>query len=201
MIIIWELQAKLAANNNEIQEFITDGMTHIPEDWNVERSDSFDQIEIKEVKLEPIVEIDDSEGINWFDFSISYNLGGKTYSRQELQQLISYNKKGEAYIKLDNQYYILESGAQEEKVEQMLKDAETQADGYRAPYHNLLYYKNLVEKSGINSSNTHKFTLEADTEKSVEKKDGGAHNKCIQAAYIKEVFAGYQQDITEQVGT
>ena len=137
-------------DNSQIQEFITDGMTHIPEDWNVERSDSFDQIEIKEVKLEPIVEIDDSEGINWFDFSISYNLGGKTYSRQELQQLISYNKKGEAYIKLDNQYYILESGAQEEKVEQMLKDAETQADGYRAPYHNLLYYKNLVEKSGIN---------------------------------------------------
>lgn len=137
-------------DNSEIQEFITDGMTHIPEDWNVERSESFDQIEIKEVKLEPIVEIDDSEGINWFDFSISYNLGGKTYSRQELQQLISYNKKGEAYIKLDNQYYILESGAQEDKVEQMLKDAETQAEGYRAPYHNLLYYKNLVEKSGIN---------------------------------------------------
>ena len=137
-------------DNNEIQEFITDGMTHIPEDWNVERSQSFDQIEIKEVKLEPIVEIDDSEGINWFDFSISYNLGGKSYSRQELQQLISYNKKGEAYIKLDNQYFILESGAQEEKVEQMLKDAESQAEGYRAPYHNLLYYKNLVEKSGIN---------------------------------------------------
>ena len=137
-------------DNSEIQEFITDGMTHIPEDWNVEQSQSFDQIEIKEIKLEPIVEIDDSEGINWFDFSISYNLGGKTYSRQELQQLISYNKKGEAYIKLDNEYYILESGAQEEKVEQMLKDAETQAEGYRAPYHNLLYYKNLVEKSGIN---------------------------------------------------
>ncbi|TDO85884.1 SNF2 family DNA or RNA helicase [Halanaerobium saccharolyticum] len=137
-------------DNSEIQEFITDGMTHIPEDWKVERSQSFDQIEIKEVKLEPIVEIDDSKGINWFDFSISYNLGGQTYSRQELQQLISYNKKGEAYIKLDNQYYILESGAQEEKVEQMLKDAETQADSYRAPYHNLLYYKNLVEKSGIN---------------------------------------------------
>jgi SNF2 family DNA or RNA helicase len=136
-------------DNNEIQEFITDGMTHIPEDWNVERSQSFDQIEIKEVKLEPIIEIDDSEGINWFDFSISYNLGGKTYTRQELQQLISYNKKGEAYVKLDNQYYILESGAQEEKVEQMLEDAETQAEGYRAPYHNLLYYKNLVEKSGI----------------------------------------------------
>ncbi|OEG63447.1 SNF2-related protein [Halanaerobium congolense] len=137
-------------DNNEIQEFITDGMTHIPEDWNVERSESFDQIEIKEVKLEPIIEIDDSEGINWFDFSISYNLGGKTYSRQELQQLISYNKKGEAYVKLENHYYILESGAQEEKIEQMLKDAEAQAEGYRAPYHNLLYYKNLVEKSGIN---------------------------------------------------
>jgi SNF2 family DNA or RNA helicase len=136
-------------DNADIQEFITDGMTHLPEDWNVESSESFDQIEIKEVKLEPIVEIDDSEGINWFDFSISYNLGGKTYSRQELQQLISYNKKGEAYIKLDNQYFILESGAEEEKVEQMLDDAEARDEGYRAPYHNLLYYKNLVEKSGI----------------------------------------------------
>ncbi|TDS32303.1 DEAD/DEAH box helicase [Halanaerobium congolense] len=150
-------------DNNEIQEFITDGMIHIPEDWNVERSESFDQIEIKEVKLEPIIEIDDSEGINWFDFSISYNLGGKTYSRQELQQLISYNKKGEAYIKLDNQYYILESGTQEEKVEQMLKDAESQAEGYRAPYHNLLYYKNLVQKSGISFKGNKVFNeLEAE---------------------------------------
>jgi len=136
-------------DNADIQEFITDGMTHIPEDWQVESTESFDQIEIKEVKLEPIVEINDSEGINWFDFRISYNLGGKTYSREELLQLISYNKKGEAYIKLDDEYYILESGAEEEKVEQMLKDAEKQDEGYRAPYHNLLYYKNLVEKTGI----------------------------------------------------
>lgn len=136
-------------DHNEIQEFIRDGMAQIPEDWNVECSPSFEQLEIKEIKLEPIIEIDDSEGINWFDFSISYNLGGKTYSRQEIQQLLSYNKKGEAYLKVDNQYYILAGGAQEEKVEQMLKDAESQDEGYRAPYHNLLYYKNLVEKSGI----------------------------------------------------
>ncbi|MGM0549410.1 MAG: DEAD/DEAH box helicase, partial [Bacillota bacterium] len=91
----------------------------------------------------------DSAGINWFDFNISYNLGGKSYSRKQLKELISYNKKGEAYIKLANQYYILESGEQEKKVEQMLKDAKSEAEGYRAPYHNLLYYKNLVEKSGI----------------------------------------------------
>lgn len=137
-------------DNAEIQEFITDGMTYMPEDWVLKTTDSFDQIEIKEVKLEPIVELDDSERINWFDFSISYNLGGQSYSRQELQQLISYNKKGEAYIKLDNQYYILESGAEEKKIEKMLEDAEEKDAGYRSPYHNLLYYKNLVEKSGIN---------------------------------------------------
>ncbi|MFW6267030.1 MAG: SNF2-related protein [Halanaerobium sp.] len=150
-------------DNADIQEFITDGMIHLPEDWDVKSSESFDQIEIKEVKLEPIVEIDDSKGINWFDFKINYNLGGKTYSRQELQQLISYNKKGEAYIKLDNQYYILESGAQEEKVEQMLEDAEARDQGYRAPYHNLLYYKNLVEKSGISFKGNKVFNeLEAE---------------------------------------
>lgn len=136
-------------DNSEIQEFITDGLTHIPEEWNVERSESFDEIEVKEVELEAVVELDESEGINWFDFSISYNLGGRTYSRQELMDLISYNKKGEAYIKVDNEYYILEKGAQEEKVEQMLEEAEDKGEGYRAPYHNLLYYKNLVEKSGI----------------------------------------------------
>jgi SNF2 family DNA or RNA helicase len=135
--------------SDDIQEFITDGYPHIPEEWEVEVSNSFDKLEIKTVKLEPIIEFDDSDGINWFDFNISYNLGGISYSRQEIMDLISYNRKGEAYLKFANQYYILENSRQEEKLSQVLENSQTQADSYRAPYYSLLYYRKLIGELGI----------------------------------------------------
>lgn len=135
----------------DIQEFITDGMIHIPEEWNVETTEAFDQIEIKQVKLEPVIELDDSEGIDWFDFRITYNLGGRTYTRRELEAMISYNKQGEPYIQIGNQYFILEKGEKEEKVNRILDLAEEQEeDRYRSPYYNMLYYRNMVEDAGIN---------------------------------------------------
>lgn len=135
--------------SDDIQEFITDGYPHIPEEWEVEVSNSFDKLEIKTVKLEPIIEFDDSDGINWFDFNISYNLGGISYSRQEIMDLISYNRKGEAYLKFANQYYILENSRQEEKLSQVLENSQNQADSYRAPYYSLLYYRKLIGELGI----------------------------------------------------
>jgi superfamily II DNA or RNA helicase len=136
---------------NDIQHFITDGLLHIPEEWELESSGEFDEIEVREIELEPIIEVDDGEGINWFDFKVSYNLGGRTYSRQELLKMISYNKSGEAYVKIDNNFFVLESGEKEENLKQIIEHSEkTEDDKFRSAYHNLLYYFNLAEEAGIN---------------------------------------------------
>ncbi len=138
-------------DENGIQEFITDGFMHLPEEWEVTTTDAFDEVEIKPVELEPIIEtIEDGDDINWFEFKITYNIGGKTYSREELEKLIRYNKQGEGYLHLDNQYFILKENDKEERVKNLLEVAQGTDDGsYKSSYYHLLYYRNLVEEVGI----------------------------------------------------
>ena len=52
----------------EIQKFLTEGVPHIPEDWEVEKSESFENIKVEEIELEPIVEfLEKGNNIDWFD--------------------------------------------------------------------------------------------------------------------------------------
>jgi SNF2 family DNA or RNA helicase len=65
--------------------------------------------------------------------------------------MISYNKSGEAYLKIDNNFFVLESGEKEENLKQIIEHSETtEDDKFRSAYHNLLYYFNLAEEAGIN---------------------------------------------------
>ena len=141
-------------NENDIQNFITDGFIHLPEEWNVTTTEDFDGVEIKEVELDPVIEFQeetgDSDNINWFEFKVVYNIGGQTFSRKRIKNLMSHNRQGNAYIKLDNNYYILEEGEKEKKVNNALNLAEDDGEGeYRSAYHNLLYYHTLLEETGI----------------------------------------------------
>lgn len=140
-------------DKGDIQEFITDGFLHIPEDWDVSTTDAFDEVEIKPVELDPVVEFvgeDDGGAINWFEFTVTYNLGGETYTREELMEMIRYNKQGEAYIQIDDSYFILQETEKEKKIKNALEIAEEGEDGdYRSNYYNLLYYRNLMQEAGI----------------------------------------------------
>ncbi|MFW6381058.1 MAG: SNF2-related protein [Bacillota bacterium] len=138
-------------DQNHIQEFITDGLVHLPEEWEVTTTKAFESIEIRQVKLDPIIEVEeDSQSIDWFDFKILYNLGGETYTREQLESLISYNQQGEPYIQQGNSYYILDYGEEEDRVRQMLKVADKkEKEGYRSQYYNLLYYQDMIHESGI----------------------------------------------------
>ena len=72
----------------------------IPEDWEVEKSESFENIKVEEIELEPIVEfLEKGNNIDWFEFTVKYLIDGITYTRKELQKLIEYNEDGEAFIK------------------------------------------------------------------------------------------------------
>ncbi|MGM0602446.1 MAG: SNF2-related protein [Bacillota bacterium] len=179
-------------NESDIQNFITDGLPHIPEEWEVETTDSFDDIEIKNIELEPIIEFSDEKGINWFDFKISYNLGGKTYSRQELQKMISYSRTGEAYVKIDKKYFIINMGEKEKSIDHILDHSEKSSDGeYRSPYHNLLYYRNMLQKSGIKFKGSRVFNeldKEIGSRKAIKKEKIPSEVREILRDYQKEGF-------------
>lgn len=137
-------------NKEDIIDFITDGFIHLPEEWQLVTTDSFDELEIRTVQLEPIIELKEGDGIDWFEFEVYYNLGGKTFTSSELKKMISQNQHGESYINIDRRYFILQEGQQEEGLTKLLDTAEEGDKGdYRSSFYNLLYYKNLIEEAGI----------------------------------------------------
>ncbi|MGM0437974.1 MAG: SNF2-related protein [Bacillota bacterium] len=160
-----------------IQNFITDGFVHVPEEWEIETTEAFDNIEINEVELDPVFEFKESndDQIDWFEFEISYNLGGKTYSRNKIMDMMRYNDQGQAYIKIDDNYFLLNEGEKEKKAKKALNLAEKDNKGdYRSHFYNLLYYKKVLEENGIEFEGNRVYNqLEEDiTGDSLIKKEG-----------------------------
>ncbi|MFW6007061.1 MAG: SNF2-related protein [Bacillota bacterium] len=145
-------------NKSNIQQFIINGLSELPEEWEIKTTSSFDEIEVNQIELEPeikIEDIEDSDNIDWFEFTITYNLGGNSYTRQELREMISYNDAGDPYIQIDNTYFILEKGEKEEKVNDIIDlttSDSSEEDNYRSKFYNIMYYRQMVEKAGINLS-------------------------------------------------
>ena len=134
----------------DIQNFLVDGWPHLPEEWSVETTSAFDNLEVVEVELEPEIDFDDGQEIDWFEFEVSYEIDGKTYHRAELEELLSYNQQGTAYFQQEGKYFVLQSTHQEEQVERLISQAEEEEAGrFRTSRYNLLYYRRLIEKAGI----------------------------------------------------
>ncbi|MGM0508278.1 MAG: SNF2-related protein [Fusobacteriota bacterium] len=134
-----------------IQTFITDGIVYFPEDWEMAKSDSFKNIEVFEIELEPIIEFGEQDDkINWFEFNVKYSIGDRIYSKNELEKLLKKNKYGEEFLKVGERYYVLESNNREEKIKDLVKWADKTEEGnYKTNYYNLLYYRQLVKENGI----------------------------------------------------
>ncbi|WP_027339036.1 SNF2-related protein [Halonatronum saccharophilum] len=175
---------------DDIQEFITDGLTHIPEDWEINTSQEFDEVEVVEVELNPIIEFEEDDGgINWFEFKVSYNLGGNTYTPEELKKLLRYNKHNRKYIQVGNKYLLLQETLQEKNLKKIIEGADSEEEGiYRSNYYNLLYYQSLVEESGISFKGSKVYnSLNEDI----------TANKLVQEeeipAGVEEILRGYQK--------
>lgn len=138
-------------DKNQIQSFILNSLPHFSEDWEVIKSDEFEKIKIEELELEPIVEFEDSDRIDWFAFTVKYSVDGKLYSRKDLQKLIEYNENGDAFIKIGPKYFLIKETESETKIKNIIGNAEENKDGsYKSSYYNMIYYRNLLENSGIN---------------------------------------------------
>ncbi|MCK4259619.1 MAG: SNF2 helicase associated domain-containing protein [Halanaerobiales bacterium] len=136
-------------DQEDIQNFLTSGFLHMPEDWEVSTTERFDQLEVILIELEPIVEISTEGSIDWFDFRVTYNLGGKTYTHQELQKKLKKNNQGESYIQIGNQYYVLYNDEKSRLIEENLHLAKKERKNYQSHFYNLLFYQNIFNKNGI----------------------------------------------------
>ncbi|MFW6264870.1 MAG: F0F1 ATP synthase subunit gamma [Bacillota bacterium] len=181
-------------DKNDIQEFITSGLIHLKEEWEVEQSDSFQEIEVKSVELKASIEIVDNEDngkIDWFEFKVFYHLEGKTFSREELMEMIKYNKNGEAYIQFGGNYYFLQEGKNEKNLKDIISLADKQDDGhYRSHNYNLLYYGNLLQDSGINFKGNKVYN---DIEEDISKQKLVEEEQESIPAGLKTILRDYQK--------
>lgn len=143
----------------EIQKFLTEGLPHFPEEWEIEKTIDFESLKVEEIELQPIVEFaENGNRIDWFEFTVKYSIDGKFYSKKELEKLIEYNENGEAFIKIGNKYFLLKESEAENKVKNMTKNAEMDKKGnYKSSYFNMIYYRNLIKDSGINFTGNKAF--------------------------------------------
>lgn len=137
-------------NQQDIQNFLVDGLTHLPEEWEIITTEDFENLEVIEVPLEPEVNFNEESEIDWFEFEVTYEVAGETYHREELKELLHYNQQGTGYFQCGDRYFVLEPTQQEEQLTDLLEQAEEQADtGYKSSYYNLLYYRRRIEEAGI----------------------------------------------------
>jgi len=156
-----------------IYAFLEEGLTGLPDHWTVSTTSAFDELQAGSVELKPLVEFLDDRGeeskgqsegpgagagmgygdhIDWFEFQVTYDLGGETYSPEQLELLLKQAgyKKGDGYLRLGNRFLRLEASEAEAEIDQLLDLADETGDGrYRTRHHNILYYRKVLKDSGI----------------------------------------------------
>ena len=154
-----------------INNFLTGGFPYLPEDWTVETTENFEGLKVIPLELEPVVQVSTDE-IDWFDFKITYTLGGQTYTYDEIKQLLRRNKQGDAYIKIENQYFLVYDDEKTKILEENVNMESREEDKYRSEFYNILYYQKLFEEKGIkvNGSRVYNELQEDLSQKNIIKK-------------------------------
>lgn len=133
----------------DIQNFLTGDYLHLPEDWGIQTTESFDHLEVRPVELEPIIDISTDGKINWFDFQVTYNLGGETFTHQEIMQRLKKNSHGDSYIQIGNQFFVIYNDDKQRLIEDNINLTQKVQNRYQSQFYNLLYYRNLFLEKGI----------------------------------------------------
>ncbi len=133
----------------DIQNFITGGFLHLPEDWHVTTSKEFDHLEVVPIELIPVVDVSTDGQIDWFDFQITYNLGGQTFTHQEILSMLRKNSQGESFIQIDNKYFVIYNDEKRRIIDETIPLARQGQKSYQSQFYNLLFYRNLFENNGI----------------------------------------------------
>ncbi|HBF36919.1 MAG TPA: hypothetical protein DDW50_06320 [Firmicutes bacterium] len=129
-------------------KFMLNGMENLPVDWQVTTDATFKNFKITPLTLEPQVKVEMKSDIDWFDLQIYYNLGGNTYSHQEILRMLEKTPEGN-YIKAGNQWFYIAGATQFDFLERALVDHAQNAGPLRQQSYHLPYLRQLLQEQGI----------------------------------------------------
>lgn len=130
--------------------FMLKGKQQIPSAWQVTFSPEFTAFKVSAMVLEPIVEVNMDDSIDWFEFKIYYNLGGQTYTHQEIRKMMRVSASGERYIKLGNNLFMFPETERVERLDEALRAvSSTKVPGAREELYNIFLYQQLLAEQGI----------------------------------------------------
>ncbi len=129
-------------------QFIIGGLGQIPPQWQVTASPDFQKLKIAPLSLVPVVELNIDDTINWFEFKIYYNLGGKTYTHQEILKMMRKTAEGARYIQDEGQIFIIDENIPE-KLEKELPKKDGHPEQLQGELYNLLFYRQFFKDQGV----------------------------------------------------
>lgn len=133
----------------DLIQFMVSGFRQIPPEWQVITSPGFTGLKIDPIKMEPVVELNIDDQINWFEFKILYNLGGQTYTHQEILQMLRQTAQGERYLQTGHQIFLIGLDSTPELLEKDLDSAAAKPESSHQELYNLMFYRQLFQERGI----------------------------------------------------
>lgn len=129
-------------------KFMMNGLEQLSGKWPVTTGSGFTEFQITPVKLVPLVEMAIDEKIDWFDLNIYYNLGGQTYSHQQISLMLRRTDSGN-YLQLGNQWFFIEESAKFDLLEQTFIPGAKKTGPITEKCYNILFFRQLLREHEI----------------------------------------------------
>ncbi|HBE80597.1 MAG TPA: hypothetical protein DDW65_22855, partial [Firmicutes bacterium] len=129
-------------------KFMLNGLGQLPEEWQVIADTSFVEFKMVPVKLEPCVKLAIEDNIDWFDFEIYYNLGGETYTHQQIMSMLHRTADGN-YIQAGNRWFFVEDLTKMTLMENTFVHSINKPGPHKDPCYNLAFLQQLLQEHGI----------------------------------------------------
>lgn len=139
----WQLSEK-----GRLLKFFLSGLEQLPTNWQVTPDDAFKGFQITRLALEPQVKVDLHADIDWFDLQVYYNLGGMTFSHQEILAMLKKTADGN-YIQVGRQWFYIAETSKIDFLERVVNQNPSKTGAIRETFYHLPYLRRLLQNQGI----------------------------------------------------
>jgi superfamily II DNA or RNA helicase len=129
-------------------KFMLNGIGQLPEEWRVTTDSGFTEFKITPLKLEPYIDIAVEDSIDWFDFEIYYNLGGATYTHQQIMSMLRRTADGN-FIQAGGQWFFVGESSKMDLMENAFASIAGESGTGRRLSYNLIFLQQLLQEHGI----------------------------------------------------
>lgn len=129
-------------------QFMRTGLATLAQKWPLTAGPGLTEFKITPVKLEPLVELKLDEKIDWFDFKIYYNLGGKTYTHQQIRSMLKRFDSGN-YLQIGNQWFLIDELTKFDLLNKTLSPKTGSMDPEREQLYNLAFLREVLTEHDI----------------------------------------------------